>query len=54
MITLRWKPFGRLKTEIYYGFEREYSSFNAFAATIEEYINYYNNKGFKQKQMDAP
>ncbi len=34
--------FGRLKTEIYYGFEKEYSSFNAFAVAIEEYINYYN------------
>ena len=41
--------FGRLKTEIYYGFEREYSSFNAFAAAIEEYINYYNNKRIQAK-----
>ena len=36
--------FGRLKTEIYYGFETEYSSFNTFAVAIEEYINYYNNR----------
>ena len=36
--------FGRLKTEIYYGYESEYSSFNAFTAAIEEYINYYNNR----------
>ena len=28
--------FGRLKTEIYYGFEKEYVSFNAFAVAIEE------------------
>ena len=30
--------FGRLKTEIYYGFEKEYILFNAFAVTIEEYL----------------
>ncbi|WP_423838003.1 IS3 family transposase [Veillonella parvula] len=36
--------FGRLKTEIYYSFEVEYSSFKAFETAIEEYINYYNNK----------
>ena len=40
--------FGRLKTEIYYGFEKEYSSFNTFVVAIEEYINYYNNKGIKK------
>ena len=41
--------FGRLKTEIYYGFEKEYILFNAFAVTIEEYINYYNNKRIQKK-----
>ena len=45
--------FGRLKTEIYYNFEGEYSSFNAFAAAIEEYINYYNNKRI-QKKSEPP
>ena len=46
--------FGRLKIEIYYGFETEYSSFNAFAVAIEEYINYYNNKRIQKKnKMDA-
>ena len=46
--------FGRLKTEIYYGFEKEYILFNAFAVTIEEYINYYNNKRIQKKnKMDA-
>ena len=40
--------FGRLKTEIYYGFEKEYSSFNTFVVAIEEYINYYNNKRIKK------
>ena len=41
--------FGRLKTEIYYGFEKEYILFNAFAVTIEEYINYYKNKRIQKK-----
>ena len=41
--------FGRLKTEIYYGFEKEYASFNAFAVAIEEYINYYNNRRIQKK-----
>jgi len=46
--------FGRLKTEIYYGFETEYSSFNAFAVAIEEYINYYNNKRIQKKTKWMP
>lgn len=41
--------FGRLKTEVYYGFEKEYSLFNAFAVAIEEYINYYNNRRIQEK-----
>lgn len=43
--------FGRLKTEIYYCCEMEYSSFDAFAVAIEEYINYYNNKRIQKKWM---
>ena len=46
--------FGRLKTEIYYGFETEYSSFNAFTVAIEEYINYYNNKRIQKKTKWMP
>ena len=46
--------FGRLKTEIYYGFEREYSSFNSFAAVIEEYIHYYNNRRIQKEQNGCP
>ena len=41
-------------TEIYYGFETEYSSFNAFAVAIEEYINYYNNKRIQAKTKWMP
>ena len=46
--------FGRLKTEIYYGFETEYSSFNAFAVAIEEYIKYYNNRRIQKKTKWMP
>ncbi len=46
--------FGRLKTEIYYAFETEYSSFNAFAVAIEEYINYYNNRRIQKKTKWRP
>ena len=46
--------FGGLKTEIYYGFEKKYSSFNAFAVSIEEYINYYNNRRIQKKTKWMP
>ena len=46
--------FGGLKTEIYYGFEKKYLSFNAFAVSIEEYINYYNNRRIQKKQNGCP
>ena len=46
--------FGGLKTEIYDGFEKKYSSFNAFAASIEEYINYYNNRKIQKKTKWMP
>ncbi len=33
--------FGRLKNEMYYGYEKDYSSFKEFSKAIEEYIDYY-------------
>ena len=36
--------FGRLKNEMYYGYEKDYSSFEEFSKAVEEYIDYYNNK----------
>lgn len=36
--------FGRLKNEMYYGYEKDYSSFGEFSKAVEEYIDYYNNK----------
>ena len=34
--------FGRMKTEMFYGFESEYTSFELFSKAVEEYIYYYN------------
>ena len=34
--------FGRLKNEMFYGFEKEYTSFAVFYKVIADYIDYYN------------
>ena len=34
---------GRLKNEVFYGSKKEYTSFESFAAAMDEYIDYYNN-----------
>ena len=36
--------FGRMKNEMYYGYERDYSSFDIFREAVRENIDYYNNK----------
>ena len=41
--------FGRLKNEMFYGFEEEYTSFELFAKAIDEYIDYYNNRRIQVK-----
>ena len=46
--------FGRLKNEMFYGFEREYTSFEAFASAIDEYIAYYNNRRIQAKTKRMP
>jgi transposase InsO family protein len=46
--------FGRLKNEMYYGCEKEYSSFEEFSKAIEEYIDYYNNKRIQAKTKWMP
>lgn len=46
--------FGRLKNEMYYGYEKEYTSFEAFAIAIDEYIDYYNNKRIQAKTKWMP
>ena len=36
--------FGRLKNEMFYGHEYEFSTLDELQAAIEEYIDYYNNR----------
>ncbi len=46
--------FGRLKNELYYGYEKEYPTFEAFAASLKEYIDYYNNERIQAKTKWMP
>ncbi len=46
--------FSRLKTELYYGHEKEYKSFEEFEKAVEEYIYYYNNERIQKKTKWMP
>lgn len=46
--------FGRLKTEMFYGHEKEFKSFEEFAEAIDQYIDYYNNKRIQSKTNWMP
>ena len=46
--------FGRMKNEMYFGYEKEYSSFEEFSKAVEEYIDYYNNKRIQAKTKWMP
>ena len=46
--------FARMKNEMYYGFEKDFDSFNSFAIAVEEYIDYYNNKRIQAKTKWMP
>lgn len=46
--------FGRLKNEMYYGYESLYKSFDEFSEAIKEYIDYYNNKRIQAKTKWMP
>jgi len=46
--------FGRLKNEMFYGHEKEYTSFEAFSKAIDEYIYYYNNERIQSKTNWMP
>lgn len=46
--------FGRLKNEMFYGFENEYPSFESFESAIDEYIDYYNNRRIQAKTKWMP
>lgn len=41
--------FGRMKIEMYYGFEKNYEAFSTFKNAVDEYINYYNNERIQSK-----
>ena len=41
--------FGRLKNEMFYGYEKNFSTFEEFSKAIDEYITYYNNKRIQKK-----
>ena len=38
-----------MKTEIFYGYEKNYMSFEEFSKAVYEYIDYYNNKRIQSK-----
>ncbi len=46
--------FGRMKNEMYYGHEKDFSSFEEFSAAIDEYIDYYNNRRIQSKTKWMP
>ena len=46
--------FGRLKNEMYYGYEKDYSSFEEFSKAVKKYIDYYNNKRIQAKTKWMP
>ena len=43
-----------MKTEVYYGHEKEYLSFEEFKKAVDEYIDYYNNRRIQSKTKWMP
>lgn len=46
--------FGRMKNEMYYGYEKDFDSFESFSKAVEEYVDYYNNKRIQAKTKWMP
>ena len=46
--------FGRLKNEMFYGFEKNYPSFEIFSKAIADYIDYYKNRRIQAKTKWMP
>ena len=46
--------FGRMKTEMFYGHEKEYPSFEAFSSAVRDYMNYYNYERIQKKTKWTP
>lgn len=38
-----------MKNEMYYGSEKEYTSFKVFAKAVKEYIHYFNKERIQKK-----
>lgn len=43
-----------MKNELYYGYEKDFDSFETFEKAVEEYIDYYNNKRIQAKTKWMP
>ena len=55
MTTVLWRPFfGRMKNEMYYGSEKEYTSFKVFAKAVKEYIHDFNKERIQKKTKWMP
>lgn len=46
--------FGRLKNEMYYGYEKQYTTFEIFYEAVSKYIDYYNNERIQAKTKWMP
>ena len=46
--------FGRMKNEMFYGYESQYKTFEQFYKAVEEYIHYYNNERIQSKTKWMP
>ena len=46
--------FGRMKTEMFYGHEKDYPSFASFSAAVGDYIDYYNYERIQKKTNWTP
>jgi len=46
--------FGRMKTEMFYGHEKDYKTYEEFEIAVSEYIAYYNNKRIQAKTKWMP
>ncbi|WP_158099980.1 IS3 family transposase [Megasphaera sp. An286] len=46
--------FGRMKTEMFYGYEKMYTSFAVFRNAVEKYIYYYNYERIQEKTKWMP
>ena len=54
MTTALWRPSLVDKNEMFYGFEKDYPSFEAFSKAIADYIDYYNNSRIQAKTKWMP